>query len=294
MLLSMTGHGGAQLRQQGLAVTVEVRTVNNRYYKLALRTSDGYASLEPRVDDLVRQSVRRGTVQVDVRINRDAAPDEFRLNEVALASYLRQLDGVRQRLQLDASIRLEQLLTLPGVVEEHVSAPTDADDVWPLVAQALEESLAGLARMRREEGKAMASDLADNCQLVGRELDQVERLSPGVLDAYRARLTDKLNKMLDEHGVTVQPADLIREVGLLAERSDVSEEIVRLRSHLEQFLAIMESAESNGRKLEFVTQEMFREANTIGSKANDAQIARHVVEIKTAIERIREMIQNVE
>jgi uncharacterized protein (TIGR00255 family) len=140
----------------------------------------------------------------------------------------------------------------------------------------------------------MEDDLADNCRIIGRELSAVEHLAPRVVESYRQRLTEKINKLLNQYGVTVEAAEVVREVGLFAERSDISEEAVRLRSHLEQFLAIMGLAESSGRKLEFVSQEMFREANTIGSKSNDAQIALHVVEIKTAIERIREMIQNVE
>jgi len=291
----MTGHGAAHLRQNGIAVSVELRTVNNRYYKLVLRTSDGYASLESRIDDVMRQEIRRGTVQVDVRIERETVADDYQLNEVALASYLRQLEQLRQRMQLDkAAIRLEQLLVLPGVVREQALSRLDVDHVWPCVEVALRQSLEGLSQMRREEGRAMGEDLAENCRMILRELDAVGQLAPRVIEGYRHRLTEKLNKLLEGYGVTVEAAEVVREVGLLAERSDVSEEIVRLRSHLEQFVAIMDAAESNGRKLEFVTQEMFREVNTIGSKSNDAQIARHVVEIKAAIERIREMIQNVE
>jgi uncharacterized protein (TIGR00255 family) len=125
-------------------------------------------------------------------------------------------------------------------------------------------------------------------------LEQVENRSPQAVEDYSVRLHEKLQKILEKHAVSVDPSDLIKEVSLFADRSDISEEIVRLRSHVEQFLATMELSESSGRKLEFLTQEMVREANTIGSKANDVEIARHVIEIKTAIERIREMIQNIE
>jgi uncharacterized protein (TIGR00255 family) len=148
--------------------------------------------------------------------------------------------------------------------------------------------------MRREEGLAMATDLAANCRAAVASLDRVERRAPLVIDEYRSRLFDRLKRTLAELNVVLQPADVIKEVGLFADRSDISEEIVRLRSHLEQFQATMALPESSGRKLDFLTQEMFREANTIGSKANDVEIAKHVIEIKTSIERIREMIQNVE
>jgi uncharacterized protein (TIGR00255 family) len=148
--------------------------------------------------------------------------------------------------------------------------------------------------MRIEEGKAMASDLESNNTGIGRQLDAIAMRAPLVAEAYRARLQDRLNKLLAEYGVTITAADIVREVGIFAERSDIAEEMVRLRSHLEQFDTIMRNEESCGRKLEFVTQEMFRETNTMGSKANDSEIARHVIEIKSAIERMREMIQNIE
>ncbi len=294
MLLSMTGHGAGRTQQGGVVVTVELRTVNNRYYKLSLRSTDGYASLESRIDELIRQSIRRGTVQLDLRIERESSPENYRLNDTALASYYKQLRMLGTELGIDADVRLELLLTLPGVVNEQIAGSQCADTDWPLIERTIQQALDGLARMRQDEGRAMAVDLEENCATIARELESVEKSAPRVVDAYRVRLMDRLSKLLSELGVSVQTADVVREVGLFAERSDISEETVRLRSHLEQFLAIMTSSESNGRKLEFVTQEMFREANTIGSKSNDAVIARHVIEIKTAIERVREMIQNVE
>jgi uncharacterized protein (TIGR00255 family) len=290
----MTGHGAGRKQQGGVVVTVELRTVNNRYYKLSLRSTEGYASLESRIDDLIRQSIRRGTVQLDLRIEREFSPDNYRLNESALMSYSNQMRAFGMSQGLETEVRLEWLLALPGVVHEQIAGSQYAEVDWPLIEEAIKEALLGLAQMRQDEGRAMGQDLAENCALISRELDAVEALAPRVAEAYRSRLADRLSKLLAEYGVSVQTADVVREVGLFAERSDISEEAVRLRSHLEQFLAIMNAAESNGRKLEFVTQEMFREANTIGSKSNDAVIARHVIEIKTAIERIREMIQNVE
>jgi uncharacterized protein (TIGR00255 family) len=151
-----------------------------------------------------------------------------------------------------------------------------------------------MAKMRAEEGATMAADLAANAASIAKELDAIEVRAPLVAEGYRTRLSDRLAKTLAEYEVTLQPGDLIREISIYAERSDISEEIVRLRSHLEQFSATLKLPESSGRKLEFLVQEMFRETNTIGSKANDVEISMHVIEIKGAIERIREMIQNVE
>ncbi|MFV1966236.1 MAG: YicC/YloC family endoribonuclease [Pirellulaceae bacterium] len=294
MLLSMTGHGAALVQRGDMSVAVEVRTINSRYFKLSVRASDGFAAIESRVDEVVRRFIRRGTVQVDVRVEQQVAPEHFTLNEVVLAGYQQQLQQINERLQANETVPLHSLLILPGVVRERMASTTDLDSDWPIIAAGLEQSLEHLTRMRSDEGQAMAADLCDNCQTISAELSHVEERAPLVAEHYRNRLTERINRMLPEYKVQVEPADLVREVGLFAERSDISEETVRLRSHLDQFDSIMKDRDGGGRKLEFVTQEMFREANTIGSKANDAEIAHHVIEIKAAIERIREMVQNVE
>lgn len=294
MLQSMTGQGSSRVARDGISVAAEVRSVNSRYFKLSLRISDGYASLEPRVDELVRRSIRRGTVQLDLRVEREAAPDRFHLNESVIVGYLKQIRAIASRLQVEDGVRLDSLLLLPGVAAESVGDTCDGDGCWPVVQEAVQHSLRKLAEMRREEGAAMAADLLENCRIISRELEAIEQRAPVVVDNYRQRLTERLNRLLTEHNLAIQPSEIIREVGVFAERSDISEEIVRLRSHVDQFRSIMQVADAEGRKLEFVTQEMFREANTIGSKANDADISSRVIEVKTAIERIREMIQNVE
>lgn len=294
MLLSMTGHGEAHRHTEGVSVAVEVRTVNNRYLKFSFRATDGYQSLEPQVESLVRQHVRRGTIQVGLLINREPSAEDYRLNEVVLRGYLAQLQRLMGKSDHDSSVPLASLLVLPGVVHEPTAGLELIESQWPLIESVLAEALTNLTKMRTDEGRSMAADLAANARAIAAELTAVERRAPQVVDAYRSRLNDRLNKLLGELGVQIQPADIVREVGIFAERSDIAEETVRLRSHLEQFDTVMATAESSGRKLEFLTQEMFRETNTIGSKANDAEIARHVIEMKSAIERMREMIQNVE
>lgn len=294
MLLSMTGFGESHYQETGLAVAVEVRTINSRYFKLSVRASDVYAPLEAEIESIVRQHIKRGTIQVSLRVERARSADHYRLNEVALAAYHQQLERLREQWKLPAGGALEPLVQLPGVVEESSMRWSDADDDWPFIRKTLEESLTRLAKMRIDEGAAMAADLRENAAAISRELEAVAERAPLIGDAYRARLQERLERVLAEYKLSLNPADLIKEVSIYAERCDVSEEIVRLRSHLQQFDEMLAAAESTGRKLEFLTQEMFREANTIGSKANDVQIARHVIEIKAAIERIREMIQNIE
>lgn len=288
----MTGHGEAQRQRDRIAVSIEVRTINNKFFKLSLRTSERYAALEPQLEAIARQQIRRGTVQVTLWIEREPAADDYRINEVVLESYRRQLERLAGTSTAPAS--WDALLQLPGVVMERGSRHAALEDDWPLIEETLLAALKHLGRMREDEGRAMAADLRINLKLISSQLDEVARQAPAVVDAYRTRLTERLNKMLAEYDVRVGASDVVREVAMFAERADVSEEIVRLRSHLQQFEQTMELSESVGRKLEFLTQEMFREANTIGSKSNDATLARHVIEIKSAIERIREMIQNVE
>jgi uncharacterized protein (TIGR00255 family) len=277
-----------------LAVSVEVRAINSRFFKLALRSSEGYAALEPHIEETVRRVIHRGTIQVALRVERLRAAEDYRLNVEVLERYRNQLEELKRHWDLKEEISLKSLLPLEGVVNEESMILHDAEADWPVIGRTLQAALEHLGRMRAEEGRAMAADLAANCRSVAASLDQVETRSPQAVEDYRVRLHEKLQKILEKHSVLLDPSDLIKEVSLFADRCDISEEIVRLRSHVEQFLATMELPESSGRKLEFLTQEMVREANTIGSKANDVEIARQVIEIKTAIERIREMIQNVE
>ncbi len=288
----MTGFGEAHHQDGPLSVAVEVRSINNRHLKVSTRIGEGYASLESEVEAFVRQRVRRGTVQISIRVSRAQRPEDFQINSAVLASYRRQLEAAAPQAAGDAAT-LAAMLTLPGVVEDNSAAAADAEADWPVIRHALEAAFDRLTTMREQEGRAMELDLKANCQAIGAALDVVERRAPLVGDGYRDRLTERVRKILAEQGVTVETTDLLREVSIFADRADISEETVRLRSHLDQFAASL-AEESAGRKLEFVVQEMFRETNTIGSKANDVEISRQVIEIKTAIERIREMIQNVE
>ncbi len=293
VLLSMTGFGEAHCQENGLTVSIEIRTINSRYFKLSVRSSEGYGSLEPQLEEVIRKTVHRGTVQVGLRVDRQRPAEDFRINHDVLERYHRQLQDVQNQWGVKNELSLAVLLPLPGVVEESV-IPHDMSSDWPIIGRALVKALENLSKMRADEGRAMTTDLAANCRTVAANLTKIEARASSVAEDYRARLHERLQKILQEYAVVLDPADLIKEVSLYADRADISEEIVRLRSHVEQFLGILEAPESAGRKLEFLTQEMVREANTIGSKANDVEIARQVIEIKTAIERIREMIQNIE
>ncbi len=290
----MTGFGEARDDCEGYAIVAELRTVNSRYFKLHLRTTDGYSALESRAEAVIREFIKRGTIHCNLRIRHLGTADDYRLNKGVLNQYIDQLQEVSAVRGFDEKLRLEPLASLPGVVEEMSTAAQDAAHVWPFVEPTLRAALEQLSKMRAEEGVALAADLQQQCATVEKSLDAIETRVPAVAEHYRKRIEDRVNEALSSLKVTVDPADLVREISLFADRSDISEEIVRLRSHLEQFTKAMQLPESAGRKLEFICQEMGRETNTIGSKANDSEISQAVVEIKTALERVREQIQNVQ
>jgi uncharacterized protein (TIGR00255 family) len=294
LLSSMTGFGEARGQSPGLSVQVEVRTINNRHFKLGYRASEGYASLEPDVEAVVRQSMRRGTVQVNLRVDRKASAEDYRINTSVVESYRWQIDAMNGRNGWSDNVGLDTLLQLPGAIDEQVRTSVEPHDDWPAIEPVLQEALLAVNKMRADEGKALLADLAANGHSVEQYLNKISKRAPEVTSSYQARLQQRVNKSLTELNVTVDPTDLLRELSLFVDRSDISEEVVRLRSHLQQFAEALQLAESSGRKLEFIVQEMGREVNTIGSKANDAEISRYVIEVKSALERIREQIQNVE
>lgn len=295
MLLSMTGFGEGRSESESIAVTAEVRSINNRHLKISYRSSDGYHGLEPQVEKLVREAIRRGTVQLNVRIDRRREANDYRINNDVLLGYqeqLSQLGGVHSQPTID------KLLSLPGVISTSDASGVDPEADWPTIQTALSAALKSHGEMRLREGEALATDLRSQADTIKSELVGVTERSPLVADAYRDRLQERVGQALEKVGVSLEAGDVVREVALFVDRSDISEEIVRLRSHLEQFEATIASAakakDGVGRKLEFIAQEMGREVNTIGSKANDSDISARVVEMKAALERIREQVQNVE
>jgi uncharacterized protein (TIGR00255 family) len=290
----MTGFGDARDERADHAITAEVRTINNRHFKLNLRTTDGYAALDSRIEAVVREYVRRGTVNVNLRIRHMSDAEDYRVNVAVLENYLDQFQKVAAKRNLSEDIRLESMANLPGVIEELSSEASEAEEVWPLIEPTLRASLEALTAMRTAEGEALAADLTAQCNTVETSLSAIAARSPQVVEGYRQRLQDRVGEVLAKFNASIEPIDVVREICVFADRSDISEEIVRLRSHLAQFSQALQADESAGRKLEFICQEMGRETNTIGSKANDAEISHEVVEIKTALERIREQIQNVE
>ena len=303
MLRSMTGFGAALCKEEGISVSVEIKAVNNRYFKLTLKLTEGYSTFEQRIESLLRTVVERGTVNAHVRITGAKEDAGYQINLAVLQSYAKQLsaadllEAVSILGQKNYAPSLDQLLLLPGVITTEIdNSETKNEKVWTLLEQALREALDALQTMRKTEGESMTKDLTANVEALQQLIGSIAELTPRIAPLYRLKLKERIEKAMEEQGLSLSlnDADFVRELAVYADRCDISEELVRFRSHLEQFTSAMQSEESCGRKLDFLTQELFREVNTIGSKANDADITKFVVEIKTNIERIREMVQNIE
>lgn len=288
MLLSMTGQGSATLTADGTTVTVEIRAVNNRHLKINLRCPDSLIALESVIEKSIRSVVGRGTVNVNIKVEKHSRAGDFSIDLDLLTSYRQQL-----QTETTADVSTDTLLSLPGVVTSK-SGADNSDASRSLILRVVDEALFQFNQMRVTEGEALSSDLDLQIERLTALIVEIRQHAPLVIQRYSDRLTEKLNQLLQQHNVTLSDSDLAREIGIFADRCDITEEVVRLDSHLKQFRDVMESQISQGRKLDFITQELFREINTIGSKANDASIANCVVESKTVVERIREQVQNCE
>jgi uncharacterized protein (TIGR00255 family) len=289
----MTGFGDARAQNERLSVCVEMRSVNNRHLKVTVRCPEAYLSLENDVEKLVREQVARGTLSVSLRIDRLDGQSAYAINRGTLRQFSLQVKELANEFHLPPPSDLSALLALPGVIVESDSSLVEEAD-WPVVQAAVSAALQKLNEFRAREGQATATELRQLCAAVDDGVVYVSGRAPRVVQDYRVRLQERLNELLRDSGVSVSDNDLIREVGVFAERCDIHEELSRLRCHVEQFRRLLDAPESAGRKLEFLCQEMFREVNTIGSKANDVEIAHRVVDMKAAVERIREIVQNVE
>lgn len=292
MIVSMTGFGDAAREVGGTHYAVEVRALNNRFFKATVRLPDTLVAMEPEIDSLLREKLGRGTITYALRMRADTADVAYPINAAALDSYVRQIQAVPalKGVPLD----LSALLALPGVCQEPADESHDVERHGPTVRELTRAALDKLLLMRRREGEALWADLDKHLTLIEQFLAAVEKRAPGVVHEYHKRVAQRVNELIGKAELRVTEADLLREVAVFAERSDISEEIQRLRHHVRQFRDSCHKGEHAGRKLDFIAQEMLREANTIGSKALDGEVSVAIVEIKGAIDRLKEQAQNVE
>ena len=288
----MTGYGRGEQAANGARVAVEIKAVNRKQLEVQLNLPRELDALESRVRDAINAVVARGRVEVRVSLSLPSGVGAVRLNHELARAYADDLRRLAAAVGVDAMIGLETLVRLPGVLEPAAEAPA-AELYWPLLEGALKLAFAGFEQMRRREGNALAADLSGRIGGLRHATAQIENQAPLVLNRYRDALIQRL-RTAGLEGISLNDERLLKEIVLFADRSDIAEELARLSSHFAQFDDCLKATEAVGRKLDFLAQEMNREINTVGAKANDALIAGEVVRLKTELERFREQAQNVE
>jgi uncharacterized protein (TIGR00255 family) len=289
---SMTGYGRGEVDHGGAKFRVELNSVNRKQSDIVINLPRDLAELEPRIRQAINEKLSRGRTSVVVS-HEDGVDGSRKLAlDTALArSYHSAMLDLQKQLNAPGEITIGAILQAPGVLK-FSDTNIDADAVWPSVERALQLALGELIKMRDREGKHLAKDLAQRLKTIRAEIKAVRGLFPEVVKRYRATLHERIRKARID--VAADDERLAKEVAIFADRSDVSEELTRLESHLSQFADQLRKDEPVGRTLEFITQEIARELNTLGSKANDAAISQHVVACKAELEKIREQIQNLE
>jgi uncharacterized protein (TIGR00255 family) len=288
----MTGYGRAEVVHAARKFSVELNSVNRKQSDIVINLPRDLAELEPRIRQTINENISRGRTNATVTLH--SGPNGARnlaLDTELARSYHEAMRALQKELDAPGEITINTILQAPGVMRFPEQA-LDAEQAWPAIDRALRAALADLIKMREREGKHLAKDLIHRLKAIRRKLKEVSTFHPDVVKRYRAVLLDRIQKA----GLPIASDDerLLKEISFFADRADISEELTRLDSHLAQFAHHLRSKEPVGRTLEFITQEMFRELNTLGAKANDAAISQRVIACKAELEKIREQAQNLE
>jgi len=294
MIRSMTGFGRSHVEREGVAVRVEARTVNNRSLRVNFRLPDCLQGLEPELERAVRGRISRGTVSVLIALDVFSGDPGYVIDEAAMKYYRDAMIETGRRLGMSGEVSMDTLAVLPGVIRKRNTGEEISEEVAAAVTAGLEQALAEVVEVRGAEGRYVWDDIVSHCERIAALTDKVEAQAPMMLERHRRRIVERLGPVLKELGDGIREEDVRREVAYFADRSDISEEISRLRSHLELMKGLETLDEPCGRRAEFIAQEMLREANTMASKANDAELVPDVLEIKSEVEKIREQALNVE
>ena len=289
---SMTGFGRGVSEREGRCWTAEIRCVNNRFLDVKLKLPKGYLPLEDRIRKLVSEHHQRGRVDLVLTVSGDFSDlVQLKVNKDLALRYKNIIAELAENLDVDEALSATQLVSYPDVVVREQN-DEDLEAVWPHLQEALEEMFQSCTEMRRREGSALAGDLKSRLAFFTETVSAIENSVPELVAQREKSLRERLEKLLG--GVEMDPARLAQEVALLADKTDVTEEIVRLRCHIRQFSSFLESGEAVGRKLDFLIQEFLREVNTMASKINDAEVAHLTVDLKSELEKMREQVQNIE
>jgi len=294
----MTGYGEAGGQLNGVTYEVEIRTVNNRYFKASIRLPDSMAFLEDDIGKLLRRNLSRGTVNYVLRLKNISANVLFDIDETALQAYMERLSRIASSADMKCPIDVGGLLNLPGIIRPTSPDEEAAGRVKEIVLSITQEAIEKLKQMRAAEGTALKNDVKKNCRAIEQDMERIRERRAAVVQGYEKRLKMRVDELLANAELKLDEETLAREVAIFADRSDISEEIARLDSHLELLQQSCQGRDSvsgqAGRRLDFISQEMLREANTIASKASDIEVIRCVVDIKCRIDRIKEQVQNIE
>jgi uncharacterized protein (TIGR00255 family) len=292
MILSMTGYGTGAAQKNGLVISVEIKTVNHRFLDLHSRLPREYLFLEGEIQPLVRKALDRGRVDITVAIQ-NTASSSFAVNSALIKDYVAAAEKLKQEFNFNDAIDLKMVLSLPGVLQNRETIQSeDAALASELTGLCITEALEGVRSMRKTEGEALKAEMFKMLASIGASAQQIFALSANAVEEHMGKIRERISQLLPQIGI--DPQRLAQEAALLADKCDISEEIARLKSHIEQFSAFMDGQEKAGKKLDFLLQEMQREANTILSKSGALEISRNALSIKADIEKLREQVQNVE
>src|ERR1043166_308480 len=288
---SMTGYGRAETDHAGTKFSVELNSVNRKQSDVVINLPRDLAELEPRIRQTINENISRGRTSATVTLHGADGVRNLALNTELARSYHEAMRTLQKELDAPGEITISTILQAPGVMRSPEEA-VNAEESWPAIERELRSALADLIKMREREGKHLAKDLIHRLKAIRKKLKEVRALHPDTVKRYRAALLDRIQKA----GLPIASDDerLLKEITFFADRADVSEELTRLESHLAQFAHHLRSKDTVGRTLEFITQEIFRELNTLGAKANDAAISQRVIACKAELEKVREQVQNLE
>ncbi|MGQ0627184.1 MAG: YicC/YloC family endoribonuclease [Phycisphaerales bacterium] len=301
----MTGYGEASIEIGGVHYFLEIRSLNSRYFKATIRLPEEFQGLEAEIESELRRTLSRGSVTLSASCTDSSAAAAYTINHKALAAYVDQIRNVPQVASGSVNLDLGALLSLPGVLQPPADEEARHGHARTAFLGLLERAGKALLDMRAREGAALVTDLLAHRDVILDRLAIVRERTPKMVETYELRLRQRIDMMVQDPALKANPVDLIREIAVFAERSDISEEVTRLTGHMEQYTGLLSGAIAPkgsasaagagvGRTLDFLAQEMLREANTMASKSSDAAISRAVVEIKGAIDRIKEQVQNIE
>ena len=292
MIKSMTGYGRAQHTTNGMDITIEIRSVNHRYYEFSSRITRGYGFLEEKIKGYLQSRICRGKVDVTVEIQQvDDVCAEVLVNHSLAQGYVNALHELAERYGIRDDLTASALARYPDILTVR-KAEESEDKIWASVRPVLREAADRFVAMREAEGARLTADVQSRMRAILTNVGNVEKRSPQTVEAYKERLLQRINELVGD--VQIDPQRILTEAAIFADRIAVAEETVRIRSHIAEMTEMLESDGGIGRTLDFIVQELNREANTIGSKAQDAQIAHIVIDMKAEIEKIREQVQNIE